>query len=215
MTEPLADLALPYRLALSYAPKSARENILTLMLLDERMAAVLRGGSEPMVMQLKLAWWRDRLRESPSEWPKGEPLLSRLARWSPGTNGLDQLADGWEVLLGDDLSADAIEEHADARAFGWCALARYYSQDVVLAREAARVWAATDLALNLTDETEIAGAKAVASGYETDIGSLGRELRPLAVLAALAQRNLRRGSDQVLDGPGAMMTAMRVGMVGR
>jgi phytoene synthase len=40
-------------------------------------------------------------------------------------------------------------------------------------------------------------------------------LRPLAVLSGLARRSLARGGSPLLDGPGAMLLAVRLGIAGR
>jgi phytoene synthase len=55
--------------------------VAVLSCLDVRLAGVVRGAREPMLGQLKLAWWRDRLGGDPESWPKGEPLLASLKAW--------------------------------------------------------------------------------------------------------------------------------------
>jgi phytoene synthase len=40
-------------------------------------------------------------------------------------------------------------------------------------------------------------------------------LRPLTVLAGLARRSLARGGAPLLDGSGAILVAMRLGITGR
>jgi hypothetical protein len=79
---------------------------------------VVRTAREPMLAQLKLAWWRDRLAADPAVWPKGEPLLARLAQWREPA-GLGALVDGWESLLGEPpLGAGELAAFSEGRAAG-------------------------------------------------------------------------------------------------
>ena len=209
MTVELAEtLPLAQRLALSYAPGAAREPVLALLALDQRLAAIVRSGGEPALAQIKLAWWRERLSESPARWPEGEPLLG-LLRGFPGEPGaLAAVVDGWEMLLGERLDTPEIAQFAEGRAAGWIALGG------TAAAAAARYWARADLLLNLPAGDEVEAVRA-ALAAEPRQAKLPRELRPLAVLGALAARTIRRGSEELLDSPGALGTAMRVGIFGR
>ncbi len=48
-------------LALSYVPAKARPALEALWRLDATLGAVLSTGREPLISQIKLAWWRDSL----------------------------------------------------------------------------------------------------------------------------------------------------------
>lgn len=211
----LAPLA---RLALAYAPARARADWLTFLLLDARLAGVVRSAREPMLAQIRLAWWRDRLGEDPSVWPQGEPLLARLRGWGEGAADLAPLVDGWESLLGEPpLAAESLSAFADGRAAAVAALARQQGETAD-ARQAdchalARRWALADLALHLSDAAERATAQSLIG--ETPRMRAERSLRPLAVLAGLNLRALRRGRVDPLDGPGALLAAIRLGMFSR
>ena len=201
-------LPLAQRLALSYAPRASREPVLALLALDQRLAAIVRSGGEPALAQIKLAWWRDRLSESPARWPEGEPLLGLLRGFSGEPGVLAGVVDGWEMLLGERLDTPEIAQFAEGRAAGWIALGG------TAAAAAARYWALADLLLNLPAGEEAEAVRA-ALAAEPHQAKLPRELRPLAVLGALAARAIRRGSEDLLDSPGALGTAMRVGIFGR
>ena len=207
------NLPLVQRLALSYAPLSSRAQTLALLAFDNRLAAILRQGGEPVIAQIKLAWWRDRLRENPDIWPAGEPLLHALQHWPGGPGVLIPLVDGWEGLLAAELSAQEIDEFAKGRAAAWAALAPPENAPAVIS--AARGWALADLAFNLGQAEEAATVRELARSETRDGGRLPRRLRSLAVLHGLARRALRRESAELLDGPGAGFVALRIGLFGR
>lgn len=99
-------------------PRDRRAALAVLWALAERLTKVLADAREPMIGQIKLAWWRDMLSllaTDPAALPKGEPLLADLqAHWA-GRAGLDALADAAERLL----IADDTAQRADAGiAFG-------------------------------------------------------------------------------------------------
>lgn len=203
-------LPLAQRLALSYAPRGARPAALALLALDQRLAAILRGGGEPVMAQIKLAWWRERLAEGPANWPEGEPLLALLRDFPGGAGALGPVVDGWEMLLSEQLDPAAIAAFAQGRAEGWQALGSGGAE----AGQAARQWALADLALNLPDGGERDAVCGVLAAESWNRSRLPRTVRPLAVLHALAGRALRRQASELLDGHGAMFTAMRVGVLG-
>lgn len=208
-----ASLPLAQRLALTYAPRGVRGPVLALLSLDNRLAAILRQGGEPMIAQIKLAWWRDRLGEDPAAWPAGEPLLEALRAWPGGPPGLVPLVDGWEALLAEDLTMSAIEQFARGRALAWQSLARPGSEAVAAA--AAREWALADLARNLGTDEEASAARRLVQAGKPMRQPLPRNLRPLGVMLVLTRRALDRDSAELLDGAGALFAALRVGLTGR
>jgi len=207
----LQSLPLAQRLALSYAPATSREDALTLLILDARLAAVVHIGGEAMIAQIKLAWWRERLAEEPAKWPKGEPLLERLRQGAIDPAGLVPLVDGWEHLLVEEASPEAIEVVASARGVAWALLCDDPAK-LEAVRQAGRQWALADLALAFP---ELAATISHAGLLENAKTALPRSLRPLSVLRALAMRAVRRNAGDLLDGPGAMALALRVGLFGR
>lgn len=206
-------LPISQRLALSYAPAAARAAVRALLLLDNRLATILRQGGEPVMAQIKLAWWRDRLGENPQLWPKGEPLLEALRQWPADPAQLLPLVNGWEGLLGEELTIAAIEEFAQGRALAWAALVPEARRGAVMA--AARAWALGDLALNLGQAEEAGAARRLALASKGQTTRLPRAVRPLAVLGVLTRRALERSSGELLDGPRAGLLALRIGLFGR
>ena len=105
MSAPGDDSALspPERLAVAYAPRAFRPLWEGFLLLDQRLAAATRAGRDPLMIQLRLAWWRDRFASPASEWPAGEPLLALLKPWDTQRAALRAMVDGWEArIVGED-----------------------------------------------------------------------------------------------------------------
>lgn len=208
------DLPPAERLALAYAPARNRSATLALLALDARLAAILRGRREPIATQLRLAWWREVLARPAAEWPGGEPVLDMLRGWSD-PSCLAALPGGWEALLAEELTTDAIAEFVDGRGQAVACLARELrSPSPEDAAAAARVWALADLAANLSDGRE--RALVVECGRALPPPPrLPRSLRPLAVLAALGAKALAQGGALLLTGPRSALLALRIGMTGR
>ncbi len=94
-------------------PQARRPAAAVLWALAERLTKLLHDAREPLIGQIKLAWWRDMmamLASDPAALPRGEPLLAALqASWG-GKGGLDALPDAAEAML--------LAEDDDARADG-------------------------------------------------------------------------------------------------
>lgn len=136
--------------------------------------------------QLRLAWWRDRLREPPEHWPLGEPLLGLLRAWAEELPALEALVDGWEGAVIDPDGADR-PALAGARVGAMAALARVIGapDDPARVESAARQWT-----------TASAGSPI----------RLSRAMRPLSILAAT-------GPDEF--GLRAWLRIVRLGLFGR
>ena len=209
----LEELPPAQRLALAYAPRAARQPTLALLALDLRLAKTLQRKGEPVLAQMRFAWWRETLAKERAEWPRGDELLDLLRDWRDPA-ALTPLVDGWEMLLADRFDSAAIGEFADGRGRAFGQLAAELGADPGPARVCGQVWALGDLAANIGDAAE---REAVLEAARTlrPCGSLPRTLRPLAVLSGLARRALGRGGMPLLDGPGAALLAMCLGIAGR
>jgi phytoene synthase len=211
----LDDLPAELRLALAYAPQRSRGLWLGLFALDVRLAGIVRQTSEPMLGQIRLAWWRDRLKAGDAATISGEPLFELLSLWGPQRSALAALVDGWEVLLDDaELTAAALARFADGRAAACEALAQQLGEgeSAALAARAGQGWALAEIALKLSDPAETARAQAAAAAYDWQAIRLPRALRPLQVLHGLARR--KQGAAPLLDGPADGLAAVRLGLLG-
>lgn len=184
----------PARLALAYARASDRPLWASYFALEARLAEAGARTSQPMMAQLRLAWWRDRLKAPAPDWPKGEPLLAALICWDAERAALAALVDGWEAVLVGEDGGDAL---AEARVSAMLALARLCGMAAGPEIErAARDWQAP------------ASASAVAAK------TLPRPMRPLAVLRMLAMREAER-RDGVAAPLGDAVALLRLALTGR
>ena len=203
------------RLALVYAPAVCRADWLTVLALAARLAAVIRQSREPVLAQIRLAWWREKLEGLSADHPPAEPLLARIAALGGG-EGLVPLVNGWEALLGEPpLSGESFNEFAAGRAqtMGW--LAKRHAADAAAAESLARRWALADLALHLGDPGERDKAAQLHGDVSAPSGRTGGALKPLAILHAVSARALARGGAAALTSPAALVIAMRIGLIGR
>lgn len=200
------------RLALSYAPAGTRAALLALFALDLRLAAIVRNSYEPMLAQLRLAWWREQLALAPASRPQGDPLLAALGDWPGNAEALVGLVHGWEALTGPaPLPAASFVRLAEARAHAFAALADAGEA----AQRMGRNWALLDIAVHLSHPQEREAVLELARAQDWRWTALPRGLRPLAVLHGVAARQMRQ--NDVLSAPslGALLTAMRIGWLGR
>lgn len=187
-----ADLLDPLeRLAVAYAPAAVRGAWTGFLALDRRLADAARAGRDPIMIQLRLAWWRDRFDAHAESWPAGEPLLAMLHGWDGERAALRGLVDGWEARnVGDDGGA----ELGLARIEAVAALARLSG---------------------VADDENVQRAAAEWLGEAPVSGSpprLPRAMRPLAILRGMA---LREDAGKVGSPWRNMLAAVRLGMLGR
>ena len=99
-------------------PQTRRAAMAALWGLTARLTKLLLDAREPLIGQIKLAWWRDMmamLASDPSALPKGEPLLAELQATWAGQGGLDALVDAAEAML---LAENDAERRAACESFG-------------------------------------------------------------------------------------------------
>lgn len=214
------DLDMPeeQRLAIAYTPAAMRAVLTSLFAFDRRLSQIVAKTSEPMLGQLRLAWWRDMLGQPVQDRPSGDAVLDALGQhWAGHEAELIAMVDAWELLLaGDALGEEQIRAFGEGRGAPFGALRRQggrAAEDRVAA--AAFQWALADAAAHTTDPGERralvdAGRSRVVVG-----GTIEPGLRGLAVLQALALRALKRGGRPLLEGRGAALVALRAGLLGR
>lgn len=156
-----------------YAPASARAGLIALFALDCELAQLVASTTEPMLGEIRLAWWRERLEELDAGKAPAQPLLLALRDHAlPVLRGaeLAGLEDRWLALIGSDAVPPAhVEGGGLLFALAARLLAGEEGGDQGAARALGRAW--------------VLGEPAVR---------VAAPLRPLAGLAALSARDAAR-----------------------
>lgn len=206
------------RIALASAGRN-RDLWLAAFALDGRIGRMVLGASEPMLGQMRLAWWRDQFGQPVAKRPEGDPLLDLIGRtWGGSESALRELVDGWEALL----SPRPLSER-DRASFiaGRASLARALADRAgspSAAREAqcaGSLWALADLAIHAQEPGERSAALDEAVEFAHDSLRLPRGLRPLSVIGGLARRSLRLGGRPLVGDRLSPFIALRLGLFGR
>jgi hypothetical protein len=127
-------------LALAYAPPRLKAPFSLMLCLDASFALVAARGQEPVLKQLRLAWWREQILKSPDARSSNDPMLLALSAVEsthpelalPGLCAT--LLDGWSELVsaeGEDID-QAIARCVERRA---AAIFGGYSQWIGATRE--------------------------------------------------------------------------------
>lgn len=218
MNTETGELSLANRVALAWSRGRTRAVLVPLFTLDERLGRIVAVAREPMLAQLRLAWWRDRLGEARDLRPKGDPVLDAIGlNWQDEEAALVALVDGWEELLGDaPLSENAFQRFAEGKGAAFAASARLAGQEgsAEAADSAGRRYAFGDCFARLSDPVERERLQAVASRLQTQRSRLPGPLRPLAILGGLGDRVLRRGEGPLFGDRGSALLATRLGIWG-
>jgi phytoene synthase len=201
-------------LALTYVPAAKRAAVGALWRLDLALGAVLAGGREPLISQIKLTWWRDALEKLDTAKAPAEPVLQDVAEHvlADGVAGaeLSRMEEGWEVLLSQEpLTTEELARYAAGRgALLFRHSAALLGGQLSSVMEAAgEAWALVDLARH---SNPVDGAAAMAAAAER-LQPLRwpARLRPLGMLAVLAARDVERGLAD-LEPPGAPPRMLRM-----
>ncbi|TPG14247.1 squalene/phytoene synthase family protein [Sphingomonas oligophenolica] len=213
----------PVDLAIALAPRRAHPALMALFALDARLADIVASTSEPLIGQLRLAWWREALVRLDTSPAPAEPVLRDLARLvlPHGVTGaeLAAMTEGWEAVLMGQLPDQAtLTDYATQRGavlFG--AAARMLGTDPTARMTAAgRGWALAALCRHGSDASvvDLARRCADAAFDETFAGFWPRAERPLGILAMLAARDLVTSRDLARRWPTAT-AFIRFRLIGR
>jgi len=222
VTDEAPDILAPEaELALAWSSPKVRPALSIALQLDRRLARIVSRTSEPVLGQMRLAWWRDALGKPPIERPRGGAVLDGIGlHWAGREAALIQMVDGWEVLVtADRLGLTEAEAFGAQRGAFFAALAvaenaeraeagRAQAGSERLAAAGLR-WALADAATAISDAEERAVLIAAGLAPSAAGGRIPKELRGLAVLEALALRALGRGGRPLMEGRGAPIAAFR------
>ncbi len=197
------------RLALGSTPVHLREVFAVALALDTRLARLVSLAREPMLAQLRLAWWRDRLQEPEDVRPRGDPVLDAVStHWRGIESALQKLVDAWEHLLGDDPPPDRARALGTGRGAVFAALADYAGAAGSAGQASAHgeVWAIA----TVQQEAGVALADIVPP-----LAPLPRSLRGLALIGGLSKRAVLRGDGVLLGDRLSPLAAARIALLGR
>ena len=206
------------RLAVEYCAKELRPALTAFFAFDARLGQIASKTTEPALGQMRLAWWRDTLSQPVDDRPSGDVVLEAASQqWAGLEASLIEAVDAWEVLIASEiLSAQDIELFAEGRARPIVRIGHQVTdKNNKKLKNMAELWALADIAHRVSDEDERATILGIASERLQHTGPITKSLRGIAVLNALARRSLARGGQAMLEGRGAALTALRVGLIGR
>jgi 15-cis-phytoene synthase len=200
----------PQTLALAYARHDSRMFLELLLRFDVKLGSIIRNGKEPLIGQMRLAWWRDAIAKPAAMRPSGEPLLAVLTNIEDAplaekaAQAMQQLADSWGELLAQEIwTKDVLDRHVQARAAAvFCGFADVTTQgayDKTAVCRSGEYWATASLTqyCQNAEQHNAVTARLKAMTPRTRLPSV---LRPLTILAFAAmqdqtieQRNARQG----------------------
>lgn len=200
----------------------AHDAIALVLALDKRLAEVAAGPGEPILRQIRLAWWRDALATDTAD-AAGEPLIDALRAHGTATPlrvATAAMVDGWEIwaLARENPTQTDMADHALTRGAGVfqaiAALCGHHGDDMFL-RDAGYLWALWDIAGRMDDP---ARGHALTIAHERLRGWDRVKVplpRPLSILTKLALHDLRHGRGAPADfTPGAYFRVLMVQIFG-
>ncbi len=194
MNLPDNTLSPPKRLAIAYAQRKYRGYLELLLAFDDRMASVVLRATEPLIAQMRLAWWNDVIGKNVQDRPSGEPFLAVLAEAEMDYPHLKlpetmiQIADSWGILLAnEEWSTNVLHNFADMRGkaiFG--SYARVTGVETRGMEKAGQYWALADLLVHAHNDSY---QQAAATAFQTLSlpTRLPRKLRSLGILLKSAE----------------------------
>lgn len=213
-----AEIGAAERVALNYVPAAVRPKIASFFALDRRLAQIVAGSNEPMLGQMRLAWWRDMLQKPNQNRPAGDAVLDGVGvSWSRSSENLLPLVDAWEIfLLAEELTDDAMVNFAVKRASPLCRAIEFTDEPTGnRIGNLGAVWALADTAAHVSKQEERDLILSLARARIEDLPLHPRVPAPIAVLGALSTRAIARGGRPLMEGRGAAWAALRAGLTGR
>ena len=140
-------------LACLYAPAAARPGLMALFALDCELAQLVATTTDPMLGEIRLAWWRERLTELDDGKAPAQPLLKALlAHALPAVSGADLagLEDRWLGLLGSD---DVPDSHVEGGGILFALAARLLGGDEAEAAMLGQAWVLGEVPAGRTSST--------------------------------------------------------------
>ncbi|MBL0116186.1 MAG: squalene/phytoene synthase family protein [Sphingomonadales bacterium] len=197
----MIELSAEQGLALAFCGARVRALFSNLLQFDRNLARAVQQENAPIAGQIRLAWWRDQVAESPGR-RTPSPMLDGLMQGTAlARQLLTQIIDAWEILLAEgELSDETLLHYANGRGSGvFCMAATLSETDASEALEAAgTLWALVDFARHCADPAMSEHVLGLARAFCGSARRLPGSLRPFALLAYFAERDAIRGFDRLI-----------------
>ncbi len=200
-----------HQLALAHAPLRCRDALSALWACDAALGRVVATTSEPLIGQMRLTWWHDRMMALDAGQVPAEPVIAAL---HPVVRDHDMsgamlatLIEGWETLLEPmPLSVGTLQDYAGKRGHVLFDLSQRIL--AVSADTAAGAgWALIDFATRCTDEVTAERAWSMAGEIFATTRYDGP--RALRILAGIARARAHRPFD-IIDRRIALRTMLKL-----
>jgi len=172
-------------LAALYAPAGVRPALIALFGVDAELGVVVAGTTEPMIGEIRLAWWREALEGVDGGTVPAQPLLQLVAAEllprGIGGAALAGLEDRWLGMIG---NSEVPAAHIEGGGVLFGLAARLLGGDEALGRRLGEAW---------------------VTGDATGLPRVPAALRPLLGLVRLAARDVARAQQGTPpDAPGSL-----------
>jgi 15-cis-phytoene synthase len=203
MFDQFEPLTPPKMLALAYVKRKYRHAFELILHYDVKLGQIFQNSSEPMIAQMKLAWWRDVISRPASKRPTGEPMLAAMLMIKDVgesqilADAMLRLVDAWDGLIHHEVwSNEILYNFAKAKSsaiFDYHTKSSGHGIEVQrTANEIGRAWAIADLLTYCRNENEVA-AIARMIRRDQELSRLPASLRSLSILGfAAVQDNKSR-----------------------
>ncbi|MEP3420745.1 MAG: hypothetical protein ABJN35_03355 [Erythrobacter sp.] len=210
-------LATELQIALAHTPPKFRDALRIFFELDHRLSRIVAATTEPMLGQMRLAWWRDMLGKPIEERPHGDAVLDGIgAHWLDRESALIKLVDAWEHMLAPaPMGKDDALGFVNGRSAGLLAALNHDQHGSVAWDAAAWVWAFADMASKVSLDEERELMVDLGRSKEPLRARLSKPARGLAVLGTLGARALNRGARPLMEGRAASLLATRAAIIGK
>ena len=186
-------------IALAYVPRAVRDAVSALWSLDAALGRVVATTTEPMIGQMRLTWWHERLTALDADEVPEEPLLQSLRKLVSchDVSGvmLAALVEGWELVLEPlPLAEEILSAYANKRGdclFGLSA--RVIGNDVSPCAGAG--WSLIDFAMHCSDAATAHRAWALAGAIFADHAFAAPKM--LRILAHVARVKANQPFDNI------------------
>ena len=195
-------------LALSTASHELSGYLDPIIRLHHHLERVVFSSTEPMLVQIRLAWWREQLNLSRGD--SRDPLLRALQNeWAACSPVLQDIIEGWELLLDEQpWPRTTIEKVLTAygNCFSTIAVALGQEGSSEAAAVHGKAWAAATL--------QLAGHEP-ENPWRAKLPFIPRELRSLSVIGGLSQRASLAGGRPLIGDRMSPLVAMRLNLLGK